>query len=769
MTDRTANVRVNVSGNATQQLEAMRQKARALGVEFDKAGKARVGGKFISNAELANIVAAGRHVREMAANAAKIGPSVARARGPFDAIVRAARSVGAALESANESIGDIDKRLNKTFGNIPGLSSLSSVGGIVSAALIPAQVAMAGIAVATTAFAAGMVASVQEASELESSMSRVRAATAGSRSEMMRLTSEASRLGAATQYSASQVAAVQENYAKAGFSVSQIVDATPSTLSFAAATDTDTGFASGLLASTIRSMGFQAGQSGDVADSLVIGSQASNVDVTDLGEAMKYAAPIFRSMGRDQQTTSFRDMIGLAGILGDQGIRGSQAGTALRSGYSRISSDRGAQRELRSLRVNTVGDDGNVRRMPEILADLRTALQGKSTGEQSASMNRIFGLNSASAFSAILGADPSRFAELTAQLENSGGAAERTARIMQDNLNGDLEQLGGAFGGLGTTIGNQLLPDSRTAVGAITDFVGALNAAFGAAENGKGPFSSLGEAIASVTDSVISLLVDVVPKIAGAMEAFGLLESGEAAKISERFAGGLVDLRAERAGTLAQRERDQVAQEERSRAVGLSTIQANLGDAQGQTGQALALDLRARLRDRGLEDLAANPTVAAQFASIESAGALTDDRRRELLGGLSSSLSPVIANEQDANRISSSEQRSRIDSAEQRARTAILATRGNAVSAARSDASAGQGIGSGLGMTLDAALMGIPVLGPQLAALRGISQHTGGGATESAPRSADQQSAQTLNNMLAELRRISGNTTPTGTPEPEGR
>jgi TP901 family phage tail tape measure protein len=820
MNDRTANVRINVVGNASAEITKVEQAVKKTGAAArDASGKFVKAGESIKKIDDAAKKANGS-TEKTAAAFAKAGVKALPAAGQVQKFANSVKAIDQANTRATKSINDkvkaIDKEsaawkraaeaitkvnratngfrgqggsngrfaavpampaapriginewfgranqnLSNRFGNIPGLGSLTSVGGIAGIAGGAMFAVAASAAAAAAAFGAAMTAAVAQASELESAMSRVRAATAGSRSEMAALTRQAADLGAATQFSAAEVAAVQENFAKAGFSVEQITRAAPAALSFAAASGTDTGFASSLIAQAVRSMGFEAGQSGRISDVLMTGAQASNVDVTDLNETLKYAAPIFSSMGRGQAMTAFQDLTALAGILGDQGIRGSSAGTSLRAAFTRLSAPSGAGgRSLRQLGVSTTDSEGNMRRMPEILADLRNALEGKSTGARQQALTSIFGMNAAGAMGAIINADPARFSELVAQLDASGGAAERTARIMQDNLTGDLEQLGGAFGGLGTSIGNELLPGVRSSVQGITDFVGAINSALGASGAGTTAFGSLGDVIGMTTDGIISGMEAIVPRIAGFAELVGILDEGQGSKFAADFAGAMGAARVDRAATMAQRQRDQIENESNRRRIGLDTIKSQVEGAQGASGATLSADVRRRFTERGLGDLLQDPNTAAALAAIEGTqGPISARDRRRMLRSLSGTLDPGI----EAARLTNDQNRERqlgaVGAAELEAQNSILGATTRSTQAARRRA---RRVGDDM---TDAAVGSLPAAGG-LGGLIG-SLFSGGGPSNRARGAgtdgdAGGQQLAVLRSLDTHLRDIANNTRNTG-------
>jgi TP901 family phage tail tape measure protein len=622
-------------------------------------------------------------------------------------------------------------------------------GGNLSMALGAARVTALGLGTALVGVGGGLSLAVREASELDTAMSRVRAAAMASREEMGRLRTQASELGASTQFSAAEVGRVQENYAKAGFSVDEMIAGVPAALALAGATDTDTGFSSGLLSQVIRSIGFEASDSGMISDNLVTAANVSNVDVTDLAETMKYAAPIFANMSRGQQGTAFRDLSALSGILGDQGIRGSMAGTGLRTGYLALASPtRRASRALEGLGVDPIDQaTGDVRRLPSILGDLRDALADKDSGEQSRALRDIFGAEGAGTFAAILASDASRFDELVSAMEASEGAAERTARVMQDNLAGDIERLGGSLGGLGTTIGSQMLPGIRNATQSLGDFIDAINGAAASGDEGGGVFKELGDDIADTIDGFRLAMERFLPPLLGALESLGVVEPGTAADMAGRFAEANTHARIGRVDTQAATVRDQIQMDYTRAQQALGGVRGRVSDAEGSTGANLAADVRRRLEGAGQGDLASMPAISQLLGELSGReGPISSSQRREVLGRITRAMTPAVEDRQRVALEERDRQLSQVDAVEGRSVEEIERYRERARQGARgraSTAASGEGFGDFLG--------GVGVAFGELGAR---SQSTAGAAQARTSDEAERHLATLAQNLTpANLRR----------------
>jgi TP901 family phage tail tape measure protein len=170
------------------------------------------------------------------------------------------------------------------------------------------------------------------------------------------LRQQAIKLGADTSFSASQAAQGMEYLAQAGFDANKIMASMPGLLDAAKASGTDLGETAKVVGQMLNSFGLEAAQTGRVADILTSAANRSAVDLVSLGESMKYVGPIAKSLNGSLEVTT-----AMAGLLGDVGIRGSEAGTALRALYNRMASPpKAAEEAMQAIGLKAVDAQGNL-------------------------------------------------------------------------------------------------------------------------------------------------------------------------------------------------------------------------------------------------------------------------------------------------------------------------------------------------------------------------------------------------------------------------
>ena len=307
----------------------------------------------------------------------------------------------------------------------------------------------------------------------DAAMARVGAVSGASGEDLLALREQAKELGKSTVWSSSQAAEGQQFLAMAGFNKDQILKSMPGMLDLASAGGIDLGAAADIGSNILTGMGLDAGEMGRVGDVLVNTFTKSNTSLSMLGETMKYAAPVAKSLG-----VSVEEAAAMAGKLGDAGIQGSMAGTTLRTVMLRLSapSKQGAE-ALDALSVKTTDAAGNMRKMPDILADLNAAMAKMPQAQKAAYTKAIFETEAMSgAFVLMEQAGKGVLQEFISSVKKSGTAKE-VASKQNDNLAGDYKALTSALEGLSITIYEAIEPALRwltqagtTALSWITNF-----------------------------------------------------------------------------------------------------------------------------------------------------------------------------------------------------------------------------------------------------------------------------------------------------------
>lgn len=289
---------------------------------------------------------------------------------------------------------------------------------------------------------------VKTGMDFEAQMSRVKAISGATGEEFAKLKEQAKQLGADTAFSATEAAQGMENLASAGFSTSEIIAAMPGMLDLAASSGEDLASSADIAASTLRGFGLEASSAGHVADVLAKNAAETNAAVADTGEAMKYVAPVAKSMGIE-----FEETAAAIGIMADAGIKGSQAGTTLRGALSRIAKPTKAMQEtMDSLGLSFYDSNGKMKSLADITEMLETKMSGLTDEQKNQALITLFGQESLSGMMALMDRGSGEVRKLTDEYKNCDGSAKDMAKTMQDNLSGAVEEFGGSVESLGIEI-----------------------------------------------------------------------------------------------------------------------------------------------------------------------------------------------------------------------------------------------------------------------------------------------------------------------------
>lgn len=156
-------------------------------------------------------------------------------------------------------------------------------------------------------------------------MARVRAVTQGSAEDMAMMSEEAKRLGATTAYTASEAAGALENLTRNGLNAAQATNALSPTLQFAQANTVGLAEAADIMTNVANGFNLGVGGMAQVSDSLSWTASHSATNVSQLAEALKNAAPFGAALGQP-----IEEVNASLGVLADVGIKGADAGSALR-------------------------------------------------------------------------------------------------------------------------------------------------------------------------------------------------------------------------------------------------------------------------------------------------------------------------------------------------------------------------------------------------------------------------------------------------------
>ena len=376
----------------------------------------------------------------------------------------------------------------------------------------------AGLALGVYAAAQPVIGMINTAAEFEQGMSKVGAITRASAEDMALLTAKAKELGRQTQFTARQSADAMSYLGMAGWNTQEILKGMPGLLNLAAAGGTDLARTADIVSDDLTAFGLAADQAGHMADVFAYTITRTNTNVEMLGETMKYAAPVAHAFGASMEETA-----ALAGLMANSGIKASQAGTALRSGFLRLAGppkqaakamealgmdmsemskqQAEAQAAMKALGIQ-LSDTSGPRKMSAIITELRNKMQGLGKEEKLATMSAIFGKNASTGWLAVIDSAPEKFDQLVNEMDKCNGEAERMAKTMNNNAKGAMTRLKSAMESAAISFGSAFLPALADAGDGLAKFAGLVG---DAAEKHPVLVQSLGMIAAAMTGAALAM------------------------------------------------------------------------------------------------------------------------------------------------------------------------------------------------------------------------------------------------------------------------
>ena len=361
----------------------------------------------------------------------------------------------------------------------------------------------------------------------DTSMSKVQAISGATGEEYDQLREKAKQLGSETKFTATQSADAFSYMAMAGWKTEDMLNGIDGVMSLAAASGSDLATTSDILTDALTAMGYKASDAAKLADVMAAAATNSNTNVELMGETFKYAAPLVGAMGYSMEDTAVA-----IGLMANAGVKGTQAGTALRGIITRlVSPTKESMTAMSNLGITiektnvdgtksmktlgeTVGElrqiFGNIRipveefnselqkiektqseldaqfeageiaekaykEMSKSLAESQAELMKRAYGSEGALKGQyaamLAGKNALSGFLAIVNASDEDFAKLSSAIQNSEGAAQQMADTMLDNLGGDMTLLQSKIESVQLAFYEQLAPALREGADMLSEFI----------------------------------------------------------------------------------------------------------------------------------------------------------------------------------------------------------------------------------------------------------------------------------------------------------
>ena len=379
-------------------------------------------------------------------------------------------------------------------------------------------------------------ASVKVGSDFDTAMSQVAATSGKTVNEIGELRDFAKEMGSTTAFSATQAAEGLNYMALAGYDAETSMKMLPTVLDLAAAGAMELGAASDMVTDAQTALGLSTEETSTMVDQMAKASSKSNTSVSQLGEAILKIGPTARTMaGGTEELTQ------VLGLLADNGIKGSEAGTHLRNILLSLNTDK-VKDAFHEMGVEVYDAEGNMRSLSDIFPELSQAMDGLTNEEKTGMLAKLFNKTDLSSINSLLGTSAERWEELGEAIGDSTGAAGEMAETQLDNMQGSLTLLKSALEGAGIAISDVLAPYIRK----LADFANMLVTKFnelspatqqiivgiGAVVAALGPLLVIGGMIMTAVGTILPMLPTLGGILAGLASPIAAVVAGIAALVA---------------------------------------------------------------------------------------------------------------------------------------------------------------------------------------------------------------------------------------------
>lgn len=351
------------------------------------------------------------------------------------------RSLGQAVQSTEGQLQRSTSVIGRMTGGLGDLSSsaLSFAGKAGPMLAVTAGVAIAG----------GYMKAVNTSAEFNAELVRAGALAGANKQQLSQLGDSIVDVASQSALTSKEVAVASQGLIRLGFNVDQVSDSLGGIVSGAEATGEAVDLVAEVVASSINVWKLSAKDAEHVSDVLTKASNTTATSVYDMSYAFKYAGPHASALG-----ISIEDLAAMVGELGNKGIKGEQAGTALRYAFGQLAGEtKNVSSGLKKLNVDLKDNEGKMRPILDILGDMEVAMKPFTGDQKIQILSDMFGVEAAPAIMNLLDTGISKVKETSQALKESEGVAKATAAQMKDSYKGALTELNSSWEAFQINIG----------------------------------------------------------------------------------------------------------------------------------------------------------------------------------------------------------------------------------------------------------------------------------------------------------------------------
>lgn len=292
--------------------------------------------------------------------------------------------------------------------------------------------------------------------------SKMSGANAAQQARLMQVAKEVNEV---TPLTAKDIASGERYLAMAGNNVEQIekmIGPAAKLASIFSMTLGEKGGVADLMTNIMQTFNIPSQNATQVVDQLATAVTSANISLTDLAQSFQYSGAEFRNA-----KISMGDAAAAIGVLGNQGIQASSAGTALANMMRYLTLSVTGQKKAGSTMLKSLGIDpaslvdsqGNLLRLDKIITMLGDKLRGRRGIDISSALFNIFGVRGTRAASALLQdywSGTNKLTELMDKVNSAKGTVESLTQERLQTPAGIIEQFKSNWENFVVTVGSTL-------------------------------------------------------------------------------------------------------------------------------------------------------------------------------------------------------------------------------------------------------------------------------------------------------------------------
>lgn len=336
---------------------------------------------------------------------------------------------------------------------------------------VQSAIAAAGVAAAVKEVADAYKECIDIAADFQATMSTVEALSGATGGEMRQLNAYAKELGATTKFTAVESGEAMTYMGMAGWDAQEMMSGMDGVLQLAAASGEDLAMTSDIVTDNLTAFGLKASDTAHFSDVLAAAATNSNTSVSIMGETFKNCAALAGALDY-----SIEDVAVAVGLMANAGIKGSNAGTALKNVFNGLLGGVTlTSKAFGEVEYSAINADGTMKSFGETINDLRGYFDQMTGAEKMQNAEALAGQRAMAGFVSIMNSTDDDFKSLTENIKKCDGAASKMAKIKLDNLKGDITLMNSASDALKTTLGEMTNKELRGLTKMTTGLLGDVN------------------------------------------------------------------------------------------------------------------------------------------------------------------------------------------------------------------------------------------------------------------------------------------------------